>query len=859
MPIEIFAEENNTNEHKILEEFSKSFSQNQSFEFENTEQSDMKEITIENDVKINEEFTSDTIIVYIKKNYSNKKQVYTIDDFPYLNLSNVKTIFKYSKEKNNRIGLCLFLEKQSKQNVIDAIALLQQDEKVYFASPNYIMQIVHDEEKLTSRSTHYLSDERSSVINCGICCARKYTSNETTYNTPAKVGIIDAGIYNNSISGMYANNPSINNCLTSINSKVVEYKDFTNTNTTCPVTLHGTNMASIISKGTDEYAELHSECSNNIYQGVCPNVQLYSFNIEYSTDINQAKNNSYMTTYLYICNAIEYAETKNIKILNMSISYVCSNSSIYTALQNAVSSYSGIIVCGAGNDALSIESSTNVFPRDFNLSQIIVVGASQYSAASGIGSKTNISNFGQSKVDLFAYDYAYVFDSDYIQNGTYVTIKEDSIIRYTREGTSNASARVAGAAAVLLNIKPDLTAAQLRHYILAGVDKYSSLTNYCVTGGTLDVYRSAKMLIADLACDSKTIFAGHFTDVNNMQVAAYVPVSDTMIKCFVWTYNSVTGEFSDPELWFADDGFGLDSSGYNNMYRSVAGNFYGDDKDEICTLYNSSGSMNYLYFHDSSGIKYANCDINLLQCTGRVTCGNYDEDVYDEIAGFYQMSGAWAHTKLYVWDINLNNSGYISTTPVVVYDSGAGVYAAEYATDRVVSGNFDSDSQEEIAVLYRYSGSGNYCLHKFDINIAGQSVTYTAPIFNSSEVDVSKANGRVVTCDYDGGMDEIVCLYDNTDVATDSMITYGFKINSSTWELEPLHTSYQYNAGLSKYLVVSGAFNKTLATGSTDDYLDDVVTFYKLPALNSDNIRGRIYMTEAPDMNGYALKWDAKA
>ena len=98
---------------------------------ENQEEPVHCDATMEND------FADDMILVLIKKSYSEIKQEYTLEDFPYLELDTIKTGMTYYP--CNRVSLFLYLKTPGKQNILDAIALLEQDERIRHACPDYMI------------------------------------------------------------------------------------------------------------------------------------------------------------------------------------------------------------------------------------------------------------------------------------------------------------------------------------------------------------------------------------------------------------------------------------------------------------------------------------------------------------------------------------------------------------------------------------------------------------------------------------------------------------------------------------------------------------------------------------------------
>ncbi|MGC8001478.1 S8 family serine peptidase, partial [Salmonella enterica] len=55
---------------------------------------------------------------------------------------------------------------------------------------------------------------------------------------------------------------------------------------------------------------------------------------------------------------------------------------------------------------------------------------------------------------------------------------------------------VTGVAALIKSVRPDLTSVQIKHCILEGVDKFSKLSNLCVTGGRLNAKQALDIALA---------------------------------------------------------------------------------------------------------------------------------------------------------------------------------------------------------------------------------------------------------------------------------------------------------------------------------------------------------------------------
>ena len=124
----------------------------------------------------------------------------------------------------------------------------------------------------------------------------------------------------------------------------------------------------------------------------------------------------------------------------------------------------------AGNNSRNLDSSFyNNYPAEYNLSNIVVVGASTSSA--GLAS---YSNYGSVTVDVVA------------PGSSVLSTLPGNRYGYL-SGTSMATPMVTGAAALLLAANRSLTAAQLKQRLIAGADESTALNNRSVSDGELNV------------------------------------------------------------------------------------------------------------------------------------------------------------------------------------------------------------------------------------------------------------------------------------------------------------------------------------------------------------------------------------
>jgi len=162
------------------------------------------------------------------------------------------------------------------------------------------------------------------------------------------------------------------------------------------------------------------------------------------------------------------AKTNKLPIINLSYEV-----SYHPALVVVVENYDGLMVISAGNTA----DNNDIYSMNYqlnNLGNVIFVANSN-----AIDDLTSTSNYGPATVALAAPGTA-----------IYSTLPGPGYGNLG--GTSAAAPHVAGAAALLLSIAPDLTAQELKAAILDGVDKVPILSGKVSTGGRLNVYKTVK-------------------------------------------------------------------------------------------------------------------------------------------------------------------------------------------------------------------------------------------------------------------------------------------------------------------------------------------------------------------------------
>lgn len=165
---------------------------------------------------------------------------------------------------------------------------------------------------------------------------------------------------------------------------------------------------------------------------------------------------------------MNYAVKRGVKILSMSLGGSGYSQTLEDAIINAKNN-GVLVVAAAGNSAVNTDISPS-YPASSAQDNVISVAAS-----TNTDTLASFSNWGPTSVDLAAPGQSIL--STYL-SGQYATAS----------GTSMATPHVAGMAALIKSIKPDLTYAQIKSVLLTTVDPLTSLSGKMVSGGRANIY-----------------------------------------------------------------------------------------------------------------------------------------------------------------------------------------------------------------------------------------------------------------------------------------------------------------------------------------------------------------------------------
>ena len=191
----------------------------------------------------------------------------------------------------------------------------------------------------------------------------------------------------------------------------------------------------------------------------------------------RAINASGSGTVADVVSAYGYAAGKGVRIVNLSLGSESFSQTEQTVMASLPSVLFVVAAGNGGPDGIgdSNDGPAPDYPCTYPLANIVCVAATNRRDV-----LSSFSNFGAASVDLAAPGETIL--STWI-GGSYEF----------KSGTSMAAPHVAGAAALLLAAEPMLSAAEMRHALLSGVDKVASLNGRVATGGRLDARRSLEI------------------------------------------------------------------------------------------------------------------------------------------------------------------------------------------------------------------------------------------------------------------------------------------------------------------------------------------------------------------------------
>lgn len=200
------------------------------------------------------------------------------------------------------------------------------------------------------------------------------------------------------------------------------------------------------------------------------------------------------------------------------------------------------------------------------------------------------------------------------------------------------------------------------------------------------------------------VVSNDFNGDGKDDIAAFYDYGSGKTKLHVWLSNGKSFNYQGQDGWW-------NTTGYNsNMIsdRVVTGDFNNDGKGDIAAFFDYGNSETRIHIWTSSGSSFSyqspdgwwkTTGYNANKITGRVAAGDFNSDGKTDIAAFYDYGAG--QTRIHIW---------LSTGSALNYQTANGWwstsgYNSNMITGRVVAGNFNGDSNFDIAAYFDYGAA----------------------------------------------------------------------------------------------------------------------------------------------------------
>ncbi|MGG7215387.1 FG-GAP-like repeat-containing protein, partial [Clostridium nigeriense] len=242
------------------------------------------------------------------------------------------------------------------------------------------------------------------------------------------------------------------------------------------------------------------------------------------------------------------------------------------------------------------------------------------------------------------------------------------------------------------------------------------------------------------------------------EAKAYNAGGDGKVKFNSWDINNYS---SSADLWSQQrENYAPDRI----KNRITYGDYDGNGKDEVIAfydygsantgihrLYEDGGKYNYTMIWES-GIN----NFNAESITNKVVSGDFDGDGKDEVLTLYDYLNGTST----MFQFSLNSDGKSVSTKSVWR-------ATDFVADMInamVAGDFDGDGKDEVLIFYDY---GNNVTVVFELKMGTDGKFTSKEAFRATQFAGSQIKAKTVAGDFDGnGKDEVAMFYDYGSATT---------------------------------------------------------------------------------------------
>jgi len=461
---------------------------------------------------------------------------------------------------------------------------------------------------------------------------------------------------------------------------------------------HGTHVAGTIAAVSDNVGVV----------GVAPNTQVMALKF---LDANGSGYTSNAVT------ALTYAVNNGAQISNNSWGGGGSSSSMSSMLDIAATA-NHLFVAAAGNSSNNNDSSPS-YPASYSQNNVLAVAANQSD-----GAPSGFTSYGATSVDVVAPGSGILSS---VVGGGYATFS----------GTSMATPHVAGVAALMRAVNPNISFADIKQILIDTSTADSRLDGYAVSGGVVN------------AADAVTAAAGGGPGLSI--VASATSVTEGDVVTYTATAVDQNGTDISSQTTWSIDGASLgtgavlsyvaDTVGTMRIRAEAAAN--GMSTSHTSTLYVAEIERSVTVVNPNGGETYAVGDVVPINWTSVGPVGNVDISVSDQSSGQVEYAGS---TGLPIVDhqttsVSISVPGSVDIASMIVglrldhtYDgdlkivlthpTGPSVVLANYAGGW--GNNYGTGSQDCSGSLTVFSDSASTSISSGSAPFEGSYVPYQA-------------------------------------------------------------------------------------------------------------------------------------
>ncbi|EEH97438.1 hypothetical protein CSBG_01064 [Clostridium sp. 7_2_43FAA] len=280
--------------------------------------------------------------------------------------------------------------------------------------------------------------------------------------------------------------------------------------------------------------------------------------------------------------------------------------------------------------------------------------------------------------------------------------------------------------------------------------------------------------------------------LHSEEAKAYNAGGDGNVKFNSWDINNYS---STADLW-TQTRANYDPERIKD--RVTYGDYDGNGKDEVMAFYDYGNANTGIHRLYEDGGKYYNVSIyesgvnnfNASSITNKVVSGDFNGDGKDEILVLYD----YFNRTSTMFQFSLNSDGK-SVSSKTVWN------ATDFVGDMVnamVAGDFNGDGKDEVLIFYDY---GNNVTVVFELTMGSDGKFTSKEAFRATQFAGSQIKGKTVSGDYDGnGKDEVAMFYDYGNATTRILSLIN---NNGAYSLSETWYSNSFNGSLINGKVVS--------------------------------------------------------